>query len=72
MAKEQLLKVVGQVTELLPNTTFRVKLDETQHEMLAYLSGKLRQFDINIQLGDKVDIEMSPYDLNKGRITYRR
>ncbi|MFA7286977.1 MAG: translation initiation factor IF-1 [Patescibacteria group bacterium] len=64
------LEVDGEVTELLPATTFRVKLDNGP-EILAHLSGKMRKFRIRIVPGDRVRIEMTPYDLTKGRITYR-
>lgn len=70
MAKQGPIKVDGVVTETLPNANFRVKLDNG-HEILAHISGKMRMHFIKILVGDKVAIEMSPYDLNKGRITYR-
>jgi len=70
MAKQGSIKVDGVVTETLPNATFRVKLDNG-HEILAHISGKMRMHYIKILVGDKVAIELSPYDLNKGRITYR-
>jgi len=71
MAKEQdKIKVEGTVIEALPGTQFRVKLDNG-HEILAYLSGKMRRYYIRILLGDRVTMEMSPYDLDRGRITYR-
>ena len=71
MTKEQdKIKVEGTVIEALPGTQFRVKLDN-DHEVLAYLSGKMRRYYIRILLGDRVSLEMSPYDLNRGRITYR-
>lgn len=70
MAKEEPLEVVGTVTETLPNATFRVEL-ENGHKILAHISGKMRMHFIRILPGDKVTIEMSPYDLSKGRITYR-
>jgi translation initiation factor IF-1 len=71
MAKDQeKIKVEGTVIEALPGTQFRVKLDNG-HEVLAYLSGKMRRYYIRILLGDKVSLEMSPYDLSRGRITYR-
>ncbi len=70
MAKEELLTFEGEITDLLPNASFRVKL-ENDHEIIATLAGKLRRFNIRVALGDKVDIEMSPYDLNRGRIVYR-
>ena len=62
--------VEGVVVEALPGTQFRVRL-ETGHEVLAYLSGKMRKYYIRILLGDNVRVEMSPYDLTRGRITYR-
>ena len=70
MAKDDLLKFEGEVTDLLPNANFRVKL-ENDHEIIATLAGKLRRFNIRVALGDKVDVEMSPYDLERGRIVYR-
>lgn len=71
MAKaEDKIKVEGTVIEALPGTQFRVKLDNG-HEVLAYLSGKMRRYYIRILLGDRVAMEMSPYDLSRGRITYR-
>ncbi|MCA9979681.1 MAG: translation initiation factor IF-1 [Anaerolineales bacterium] len=68
--KDDKLEVEGTVVEALPNTQFRVKLDN-DHEVLAYLSGKMRRYYIRILLGDRVRVEMSPYDLERGRITYR-
>ncbi|MCB0832542.1 MAG: translation initiation factor IF-1 [Bacteroidetes bacterium] len=70
MAKEALIKVDGTILETLPNATFRVKL-ENGHEVLAHISGKMRMHFIRILPGDKVTVELSPYDLSKGRITYR-
>jgi translation initiation factor IF-1 len=71
MAKEQdKITMEGTVTEALPATQFRVELDNG-HEVLAYLSGKMRRHYIRILLGDRVTLEMSPYDLTRGRITYR-
>lgn len=69
MAEEK-IEVEGIVTEALPNTQFRVEL-ENGHTVLAYLSGKMRKFYIRILLGDRVRVEMSPYDMDRGRITYR-
>ncbi len=69
--KKGFLEVEGEVVELLPNATFKVNLS-SGHEILAHLSGKMRMFKIRILPGDKVLVEMSPYDLTKGRITYRR
>ncbi len=70
MSKEDIIEVSGVVTETLPNTTFKVEL-ENGHEILAHISGKLRMNYIRILPGDKVTVEMSPYDLNRGRITWR-
>lgn len=68
--KDDTIEVEGTVVEALPDTTFRVKLD-TGHEVLAYLSGKMRKFYIRVLLGDRVRVELTPYDLERGRITYR-
>ncbi|MEZ0397374.1 MAG: translation initiation factor IF-1 [Anaerolineales bacterium] len=71
MAKEEeKIQVEGTVVEALPGTQFRVRLDNG-HEVLSYLSGKMRKYYIRILLGDRVKVEMSPYDLTRGRITYR-
>ncbi len=70
MAKQGPIKIDGVVTETLPNATFKVKL-ENEHEILAHISGKMRMHFIRILVGDKVSVELSPYDLKKGRITYR-
>ena len=71
MAKDDdKIQVEGLVIEALPGTQFRVRLDNG-HEVLAYLSGKMRKYYIRILLGDRVRVEMSPYDLSRGRITYR-
>jgi len=71
MAKEKdVIKVEGTVIEALPGTQFRVELDNG-HEVLAYLSGKMRRYYIRILLGDRVTLEMSPYDMERGRIVYR-
>jgi translation initiation factor IF-1 len=71
MAKqEEKLTLEGKVIEALPNTTFRVKL-ENDYEVLAYLSGKMRKYYIRVLLGDWVRVELSPYDLTRGRIVYR-
>ncbi len=71
MAKqEEKIEVEGVVVEALPSTQFRVKLD-SGHTVLAYLSGKMRKYYIRILLGDRVRVELSPYDLTRGRITYR-
>ena len=70
MAKEKPIEVDGEIRETLPNANFKVVLDNG-HEILAHVSGKMRMHYIKILPGDKVKIEMSPYDLSKGRITYR-
>lgn len=70
MAKEQPIKVDGTVVETLPNATFRVEL-ENGHKVLAHISGKMRMHFIRILPGDKVAVELSPYDLTRGRIVYR-
>lgn len=70
MAKEDVIKMAGKIEEVLPNAMFRVVL-ENGHKIIATLAGKLRQHNIRILLGDKVDIEMSPYDMNRGRVVYR-
>jgi translation initiation factor IF-1 len=70
MAKGQAVEVEGTVTEALPNATFRVEM-ETGHQVLAHVSGKMRKFFIRILPGDRVKMELSPYDLTRGRITYR-
>jgi translation initiation factor IF-1 len=71
VAKEEFVNVTGKVEEVLPNATFRVVLDNTQHKVIAYLGGKLRQNNIKVLLGDAVEMEMSPYDMSRGRIIYR-
>ena len=68
--KEEKIEIEGTVTEALPGTQFKVELD-TGHEVLAYLSGKMRRYYIRILLGDRVKVELSPYDLTRGRIVYR-
>jgi translation initiation factor IF-1 len=68
--QEEKLTLEGKVVEALPNTTFRVKL-ENGYEVLAYLSGKMRKYYIRVLLGDRVRVELSPYDLTRGRIVYR-
>jgi translation initiation factor IF-1 len=70
VAKEDIIEVQGTVSETLPNAMFRVKLDNG-HMILAHISGKMRMHFIRILPGDKVTVEMSPYDLTRGRITYR-
>jgi translation initiation factor IF-1 len=70
MAKQGAIKVDGTIIDTLPNASFKVKLDNG-HEILAHVSGKMRMNWIKILVGDKVTVELSPYDLSKGRITYR-
>jgi translation initiation factor IF-1 len=70
MAKEELLEFPGIVKELLPNAMFRVELDNGQ-ELLAHTAGKMRKFRIRVLAGDRVNVEMTPYDLTKGRIIFR-
>lgn len=72
MAKNsELLELTGTVSEVLPNSTFRVKVDNMEQIVLCYMGGRLKQNKIKVILGDHVKIEISPYDLTKGRITYR-
>ena len=70
MPKEELIEVNGVVEEVLPDSRFRVKL-ENGHKLVAYTSGKMRKHHIRILAGDRVSLELSPYDLSKGRITFR-
>lgn len=70
MAKEDVLEMEGEVVDTLPNTTFRVRL-ENGHIVTAHISGKMRKHYIRILTGDKVTVQLTPYDLTKGRITYR-
>lgn len=70
MAKDDVIEFEGTISETLPNTMFRVKL-ENGHEIIAHISGRMRKNYIRILTGDKVKVEMTPYDLTKGRITYR-
>jgi translation initiation factor IF-1 len=70
MSKEDLIEFAGTITELLPNATFRVEL-ENGHIVLAHTSGRMRKNRIRVLAGDKVTVEMTPYDLTKGRITFR-
>lgn len=71
MAKEHTIKLEGEVIDVLPNATFKVKL-ENGHTVLSYVSGRMRQFEIRILMGDRVELEMTPYDLNRGRIIRRK
>jgi len=67
----ELIELTGVVEEVLPNSTFRVKVDDTIQIVLCYMGGRLKQNNIKVILGDRVKIEISPYDLTKGRISYR-
>ena len=70
MAKDELMEFTGTVKELLPNAMFRVLLDNN-HEIIAHTAGKMRKFRIRVLAGDRVTVEMTPYDLTKGRIKFR-
>jgi translation initiation factor IF-1 len=70
MSKSDLIRFTGKVDEVLPNAMFRVTLDN-EHKIIATIAGKLRQNNIRILLGDSVEVEMSPYDLSRGRVVYR-
>ncbi len=69
--KEKLILVEGTIEEALPNTMFRVSVNEGAHEVLAHLTGKMRRFRIRVNPGDHVHVELSPYDLTRGRIVFR-
>ncbi len=71
MAKDDILELTGKVDEVLPGNMFRVKIEQSVNPILCYMGGKLKQHKIRIILGDSVKIEVSPYDLTKGRIIYR-
>ena len=71
MAKEELLEFEGKVIEVLPNAMFKVELNDNGHVILAHTSGRMRKNRIRVLLGDDVTVEMTPYDLSKGRITHR-
>ena len=70
MAKEELIEAQGVVHEILPDSRFRVTLDNG-HELIAYTAGKMRRYRIRVNPGDRIKVELSPYDLNRGRIVYR-
>lgn len=72
MSKEDLVTVTGEVLEVLPNAYFRVKLHDTDHVILAYMTGKMRKMRIRVMAGDTVTVELSPYDMTKGRVVYRK
>lgn len=69
--KEDVIKIRGRVVECLPNATFRVELEDIKKVILATISGKIRKHNINILMHDAVEVELTPYDLSKGRITFR-
>ena len=72
MAKNsEILDFEGRIIEVLPNSTFRVQVDNTEHRLICYMGGKLKQHKIKVILGDRVKMEVSPYDLSKGRIVFR-
>jgi translation initiation factor IF-1 len=72
LAKEDVIKMEGVIAEVLPNTMFRVQMENFEKPVLANLSGRMRQHNIKVLAGDVVELEFSPYDLNRGRITRRR
>jgi translation initiation factor IF-1 len=72
MSKEETIKMEGVVQEVLPNTTYRVKIENFERPVLASLNGRMRQNNIKVLMGDMVELEFSPYDLGRGRITRRR
>jgi translation initiation factor IF-1 len=72
MAKEETINMEGVVKDILPNTMFKIKLNDIDTEVIGYLSGRMRTHNIKVLLGDRVEIEFTPYDLTRGRITRRR
>jgi translation initiation factor IF-1 len=72
LSKEDVIKMEGAIAEVLPNTMYRVKLEQFEKPVLATLSGRMRQHNIKVLMGDVVELEFSPYDLTRGRITRRR
>ncbi len=72
MAKSDILEMEGEIVDVLPNQMFKVKLSESKHVILCYTGGKMRQNKIRLVTGDTVKVEMSPYDLSKGRIVFRK
>lgn len=73
MAKNSdLLEMEGEIVDILPNQMFKVKLDDTDHIVICYTGGKMRQYKIRLVAGDRVKVEVSPYDLSKGRIVFRK
>ena len=71
MAKEESIEMTGEVVDILPNTMFRIKLENFEKPVIGYLNGRMKQHNIKVLLGDRVLIEFSPYDLSRGRITRR-
>lgn len=71
MSKEDLIQMNGEIMEVLPNQTYRVVSDENEHHVMAYTGGRMRQNKIRLVVGDRVTVEVSPYDLNKGRLVQR-
>jgi translation initiation factor IF-1 len=71
MSKEDMIEMTGMVNDVLPGNMFKVQVENTEHVLVCYLGGKLKQHKIRVIQGDKVKIEVSPYDLNKGRVIYR-
>ena len=71
MSKQDTIELEGRIIEVLPNQTFKVELEHNNHIVTCYTAGKMRQFKIRLVMGDRVKIEMTPYDLDKGRITFR-
>jgi len=71
MSKNDLIELTGEIEEVLPGTMFRVKIDNMPNSIICYMGGKLKQHKIKIILGDRVKVEVSAYDLSKGRVTYR-
>jgi len=71
MSKEDAIEMTGKVDDVLPGNMFKVTIDDTTHTLVCYLAGKLKQHKIRVIQGDRVKIEVSPYDLNKGRVIYR-
>ena len=71
MSKEDMIEMTGKVNDVLPGNMFKVQIENTEHIMLCYLGGKLKQHKIRVIQGDKVKVEASPYDLGRGRVIYR-
>jgi len=71
MSKEDVIEMTGKVIDVLPGNMFKIVVDDTAHTLICYLGGKLKQHKIRVITGDHVKLEVSPYDLNKGRVTYR-